>query len=350
MGMWQVRSTLMAALLGLAATAPAAPATPPLTFALIGDVPYSDYERQELPRLLAHIGNSGAAFVVHNGDIKNGHSRCDNAMYADILSVFRQSPVPLIYVPGDNEWTDCRRGSNGGYDPLERLQYLRQTFYPDSYALGQQKLRLERQSEQPRPSAVPTSADADCGSPCHPEIHDPRSYRENVRWQLGPVLFVGLNVTGSDNNYGKGTRPNAEFLARNRINQRWLEESFQLAQADMARGVRAVVIIIQANPGFSQPQTGVGNRGYRDFLRQLLDHTRRFAGQVVLVHGDTHHFQINQPLLDPVTRQPLPNFTRVETFGAPFMGWVKGDIDPDRPFPIHFEGHPWPTPPLPSAN
>lgn len=321
----------------------------PTTFALIGDVPYSDYERQELPRLLAHIGSTGAAFVVHDGDIKNGHSRCDDAMYADILGVFRQSPLPLIYVPGDNEWTDCRRGSNGGYDPLERLQHLRRVFYPDNQSLGQRQLRLERQSDLP---GGKPPADADCGTPCHPEMHDPRSYRENVRWRLGSVLFVGLNLTGSDNNYGKGARPSAEFLARSRINQQWLDAAFRLAHSEQPAGgpIRAVVIIIQANPGFSQPQNGIGNRGYRDFLNQLREHTRRFPGQVVLVHGDTHHFQINQPLLDPVTQQPLPNFTRVETYGAPFMGWVKGTIHPDRALPLTFEGYPWPTPPLPSPN
>ena len=319
----------------------------PTTFALIGDVPYSDYERNELPRLLNHIADSGAALVVHNGDIKNGHSRCDDAMYADILGVFRQSPLPLIYIPGDNEWTDCRRGSNGGYDPLERLNHLRQVFYPDNQSLGQRKLRLERQSDQP---AAKPPADADCGTPCHPEMHDPRSYRENVRWRLGPVLFVGLNLPGSDNNYGKGARPNAEFLARSRINAQWLDDAFRLAQAGKERDIRAVVIIIQANPGFSQPQSGVGNRGYRDFLQQLREHTQRFRGQVVLVHGDTHSFRIDQPLLDPTTQKPLPNFTRVETYGFPFMGWVKATLTPDSPQPLRFEGIPWPAAPLPSSN
>ena len=36
----------------------------------------------------------------------------------------------MIYVPGDNEWTDCHRANNGGYDPLERLAFLRAMFYP----------------------------------------------------------------------------------------------------------------------------------------------------------------------------------------------------------------------------
>ena len=28
---------------------------------------------------------------------------------------------PVVYTPGDNEWTDCHRASAGGYLPTERL-------------------------------------------------------------------------------------------------------------------------------------------------------------------------------------------------------------------------------------
>jgi hypothetical protein len=40
-------------------------------------------------------------------------------------------------------------------------------------------------------------------------------------------------------------------------------------------------------------------RAYKDFLSQLRDETLAFAGQVVLVHGDSHQQQINQPLRNP---------------------------------------------------
>jgi hypothetical protein len=48
---------------------------------------------------------------------------------------------------------------------------------------------------------------------------------------------------------------------------------------------------------------------------------------VVLVHGDSHHQQINQPLLDAAGLEVVKNFTRVETYGYPSMGWTKGTVD-----------------------
>ena len=64
------------------------------------------------------------AFVVHDGDLKSGSSLCSDEVLRDMLDVFQASKTPLVYVPGDNEWTDCHRASNGGYDPLERLDNL----------------------------------------------------------------------------------------------------------------------------------------------------------------------------------------------------------------------------------
>jgi hypothetical protein len=46
----------------------------------------------------------------------------------------------------------------------------------------------------------------------------------------------------------------------------------------------------------------------------------------VLVHGDTHFFKVDKPLL----RQDdlLKNFTRVETFGEENVHWVKVLVNP----------------------
>lgn len=45
--------------------------------------------------------------------------------------------MPLVYTPGDNEWTDCHRVNNGAYDPLDRLAAVRKTFFPrPGFTLG----------------------------------------------------------------------------------------------------------------------------------------------------------------------------------------------------------------------
>jgi len=49
---------------------------------------------------------------------------------AQISAGFSTLPIPVVYTPGENEWTDCHRANNGAYDPLERLSALRQVFFP----------------------------------------------------------------------------------------------------------------------------------------------------------------------------------------------------------------------------
>ena len=286
----------------------------PLAFGLFGDTPYNQWERDNLPELIAEMDSQGLAFVVHDGDIKSGSSVCSDEVLKDILGVFQKSATPLVYVPGDNEWTDCHRNNNGGYDPAERLGKLREWFFPDDLALGQRPLRLERQSKDPAFA----------------------SYRENVRWEAGGALFVGMNVPGSDNNFN-GTRrsggPVAEFIERGAANRIWLAQAFALARSKKLAGV---LIVIQGNPGFKDLNAGKPNPGYADFLNQLREETLAFAGQVVLVHGDTHHHRIDQPLADPATQEAVKNFTRMETIGSPFFGWVKGTVDAADPQVFRF--------------
>ena len=113
-------------------------------FALIGDTPYSDYERAELPKMLAAIADRHVDFVAHIGDFKHGAARCDDSVFEDRFRLFNASRVPFVFVPGDNEWTDCQRLSKGAYDPLERLARLRQLFWADGFFPGAKKLGLPR--------------------------------------------------------------------------------------------------------------------------------------------------------------------------------------------------------------
>ena len=280
-------------------------------FALIGDTPYSDGERRELPRMLDAIAASNVDFIVHVGDIKNGQSRCDDEVFRDRHQLFDSSPLPFIFVPGDNEWTDCGRVSNGGYDPLERLATLRSLFWQRPDSLGRKTLPLERQ---------------------------PGAYREHSRFRVGPVLFVTLNLPGDDNNYGKRAEPRREFSERNPAVIAWLKENFALAQRERLAGI---VLLFQANPDFKHFSEGLAHPGFREFLETLRQETLRFSGQVVAVHGDTHWSRIDQPLHDS-NGKTVANFTRVETFGYPLMGWIRGIGDSDAPALFRFETHPWP--------
>lgn len=280
--------------------------------ALIGDTPYSNAERTELPKMLEAIADSPVDLIAHIGDIKHGAARCDDALFEDRYQVFENSQVPFIYVPGDNEWSDCGRLSNGSYDPLERLSRLRSLFWTTPLTLGKTKLPLERQTGQ---------------------------YPEHSRLRLGPVLFVTLNLPGGDNNWGLTSTPRPEFLQRNPVVIAWIKDSFALARREKLAGI---VFLFQADPGFADYARGQGHAGFREVLDRLRSETENYTGKVVAVHGDTHVPRFDRPLRHR-SGEILTNFVRVETFGYPLMGWTRGVIDTDLPELIRFDMHPWPA-------
>ena len=298
---------LRRALVSLAAVAAAlqpAVAAEPFRFGVLGDIPYNRFERQHLPRLLAEMDAEGLRVVVHDGDLKNGGERCDDALYADRLALFEASHTPFVFVPGDNDWTDCHRNNNGGYDPVERLARLREVFFArPGQTLGRYPLAVDSQA-----------GDAAFGA-----------YREHLRWQIGPVLFVTLNVPGGGSNIGRPAQPNPEFVERSAALRAWISAAFSRARA---RKLEGVVLILQANPDLEAFSAGRASRGYRELLGQLLAESKGFAGEVLLVHGDSHVHRFDQPLRDPTSGRLQANFTRLETWGSPFMGWVKVDVTP----------------------
>lgn len=294
----------------LALLAPIACADPArFAFGIIGDAPYSALEESVLAGMVREMNAEDLAFVVHVGDIKNGSSPCSDELYSERKAMFQASRHAFILVPGDNEWTDCHRKAAGGYDPLERLDRLRTIFFAGETSLGQNPIALARQS----------------GDATMPEAY--RIYRENVRWVANNVLFFGLNVPGSNNNFGRTPQMDAEYEARSRANAAWLERGFALARE---QNYAAVFIFIQANPDFDGALARHGMRvgAYAGFKQQLLAHTLAFGKPVVLVHGDTHRFRYDQPMIDPATGMRVDNFTRIESFGSPLLDWIRIDMDP----------------------
>lgn len=296
---------ILAVTLALAAALAQAQTGSRFSFAIVGDAPYNFFEEPVFVQMLKDIGKEDVAFVVHVGDFKSGSSPCSNEMFEDRKRMFQASRHPFIYVPGDNDWTDCHRRGAGGFDPLERLAKLRGMFYADDDSLGVGKLNLEHQSADPRFA----------------------EFRENLRWTFEGVLFIALNIPGSNNNLGRTREMDAEHERRSLANAAWLAQGFDLAGK---KASAAVFVVIQANPDFEMSFILKRNKadGYAKFKKELLAHTLAFSGKVVLVHGDTHRFQVDQPMVDPVTSKPVEHFTRIESFGSPYVDWVKVSIDP----------------------
>jgi hypothetical protein len=293
--------TLLLAL--VACTAHLAPPLPSvgrtsLEFALIGDTPYSAAEAAALDALIEEINREDLAFVIHVGDITSGRGPCTDVWFEARKRQFEKFRHPFVIVPGDNDWVDCHRT---GFDPMERLNRFRELFESGDASLGKRTLRLERQSGRYE------------------------EYREHIRWIAGEVLFVGVNVQGSNNNLGRTPAMDAEYRARMAAVFGWLEDSLRLAER---RDLAGMLIFAQADPDFEGKFRRKKSDGFAEFRNTLRDLARRFEKPVLFVNGDTHLYKLDQPLADTVTGEPIRNFTRVIVFGSPQTRWIRAGIDP----------------------
>ena len=308
------------------ATGPAPAAEGRFTFVAIGDMPYDvprDYVRFE--NLVAEINKVKPAFTVHVGDIRGGPRRderplhCTDEAFERVFELFKKFDGPLIYTPGDNEWTDCHNDYFGSFDPLERLAKVREIFFLGPYSLGKSRLALVRQSGDPKF----------------------REFVENARWEQDGIMFAALHVVGSNNNLRADRAAEREYHRRNAANLAWLGETFDLAKR---RKSRAVVLFIQANPFFQlfgRSRNGVPRRipgdvdgkgsGFDVFLTALEGEVMAFPGPVLMVHGDTHRYRVDKPFMTRATHKRIENFTRVEVFGHPNIHGVRIVVDTGDP-------------------
>ena len=106
---------------------------------VMGDMPYNTKEinrERHFERLIAAINKLQPAFSIHIGDIKSGSTLCDDATFEKIKAYFMTFQQPLVYTPGDNEWTDCHRKSNGPFDPTRTLSQNPEHVFPQGSQLG----------------------------------------------------------------------------------------------------------------------------------------------------------------------------------------------------------------------
>ncbi|WP_462322764.1 hypothetical protein, partial [Halochromatium sp.] len=234
-----------------------------------------------------------------------GGEPCSEARNQRMARVFQAQPVPILYTPGDNEWTDCHRRSAGALDPLERLQAVRARFFARPEVLHNAALDL----------VVPEAA-----------------YPENAYSLQDGVMIVLLHVVGSENNRRQeDPAAMAEWQQRSDANRRLLQQATEIARETQAR---AMVLLFHANPMFERSSPAPGFAPLLTDLEQLL---ASYSGPVLVIHGDTHRFQFNQPLLR--TRSALKGagrLWRLEVPGSPFLGgvWVSVTRDPAEPFAI----------------
>jgi hypothetical protein len=296
---------LVPVLVALAACAPAARADHrehgASTLAVIGDIPYGDALIAEFPADIAEINaDPDVRRVIHLGDIKNGSSRCDDSYFAARFADFETFRDPLVYTPGDNEWTDCHRANNGGYLPTERLAAVRARFFPrHGRTLGQHERRVDFQSH---------------------------AFPENVAWSESHVQFGTVHIVGSNDDqdpwFGDRKDPATgepkpetaaetqlrtdEYTAREAAGRAWIDRIFRNARRSHAAGL---VLGMQADMwDSSAPPSEL--TAFEPYKALIADRAARFGRPVWLLEGDSHILKVDRPAGMPA------NLTRVVVQGS----------------------------------
>lgn len=300
-------------------TAPASGLKPAFSFAVIGDTPYGAAAAADFPSHVAQLNaDASLDFVIHVGDIKNGSTVCSDAYFAQIRADFDAFTHPLVYTPGDNEWTDCHRANNGAYNPLERLAKIREVFFnTPGKTLG---------------ATMPVTSQAGLGVP------------ENVSFTKNRVAFAAINVPGSNNasqpwaGLGKTAEtPEQAAEVRSRTAADIAEVRQTFAQARQ-RHDRTVVISQQADmfdPTYTPTPEDIS--AFTPLVQALVDEASAFDGEVYLFNGDSHVYNSDRPLAAGSTwlarygvRGEADNLTRVTVDGSSnATDYLKVDVAAD---------------------
>jgi len=329
-----------------------------LTVAVYGDAPYGltptdDSETLATPAFIESINaDPKVDLVLHVGDIHSGKQFCTEAYDRTIFDLWKAYKDPVIYTPGDNEWTDCNKAGEGGgaYNKTtHQIDYvLDASGQPADYAKGYPLANLDLirdiffsvpgQSLGGRKKAV--SSQSAAFDPAHPTDAE---YVENVMWEESNTMFVTINLPGGSNNdadkwFGQPiTKAQTDEMARRTAaDLRWLEAAFARAAAD---GVGAVLIQTQADM-WDAEKGAAHQANYEPIVANVAALTQAFGKPVLMFNGDSHVYKSDNPLsLSDTANLMHPgygveNFHRIVVHGSTFpLEWLRLTVDPHTSAP-----------------
>ncbi len=295
----------------------------PTSYAVIGDVPYEPRAGATALSLFPTLVNAINADAevtraIHVGDIKSGSTLCSDDWFSAMSDQFGTFADPLVYSIGDNEWTDCHRANNGGYNPIERLLKLRRVFFRNpGFTLG----KRERIDAQP-------------------------FFPENQAWSASNVTFATFHVIGSNNGreawFGDRTPTPGEtrhetvmrefeVAVRSAANMAWLERTFREAREDRSAGV---VLFVHADLWHPDDRAaGADFSAHSRFVSRLAFLAKQFGKPVLIISGDSHNYRVDVgvPWFSEYGVTPPANVTQIivdRTIEAD-IEWLKLNIDPN---------------------
>ena len=223
----------------------------PVVFSAMGCGPYTAGAEKALEEYVAREGAAPRVdFLVHLGDVVSGTfgrnavtlPDLGESQYAKVSErLGRIRDIPILAVPGDNEWVD-RQVPNVGWRLWNRY------FSRPEHERAFHRI-LVRQERRP----------------------------ENFRFVLKGVLFIGIN-----NVTGPAHLATDEWSRCLRDGAAWLKESLNRSEDE----VRAAVIFAQSKPS-------------RLLKKALPEAAARFARPILYLQADQHRWSVSEGTLAP---------------------------------------------------
>eukprot|EP00980_Cylindrotheca_fusiformis_P007620 scaffold1599_cov115-Cylindrotheca_fusiformis.AAC.5 len=234
-------------------------------FYVIGDLPYNEREKE---RLIEHVANlpGDADFLVHVGDIRNAENSTDCLVseFEMVGDILKQSTVPVLIVPGDNEYNDCPNLAESWDHWLSVFDKLESHW--DS------SLKIARDNVRP----------------------------ENFYFVHQRMLYIGLNIVG-------GVRHDKdEWESRLTHDFEWTKELIETHILRSSNNAEGVVLFAHADPKktihapFFDPLQG--------YIANELNNTI----PIIYMNGDLHYFQFDSDFYGQ------PSFHRIMVEGGSF--------------------------------
>ncbi len=243
--------------------------TSPVTFSVIGDVPYNANDEFFLrEHIRIHNNVSNASFMVHLGDIKAQQDPCSESAYLKIANILRELTIQTFVIVGDNEWNDCA-------DPDEAW-----TFWTTHFA------RFDEQQWSNRNVLRQSERD------------------ENFSWTEEGVLLIGLNLAGGS------VHDSNEWATRLNHDADWVEKHFFSAQ----ESVYAAIVF-----GHTRPKAA-----HETFFTRFREAVKEFGHPVLYLHGNGHSWIHDQPWPENITRVQVD----AGSISPPVQVSVSSELDP----------------------
>jgi hypothetical protein len=257
-----LRALVFASAVLISTTLQTATAQDSFQFGVIGHSFSGNPDGAVLSKALSESDADNLAFVVVNG-VKSAAEPCSDTLYSERRDLLKEAENGVIVSLAASDWVSCR--NKNGSIAIERLNRVRDLFFPDEFSFGASKVPLFRQSVTPKF----------------------RSYTENARWEFGNILFATINLPAANNHFLPDGGRNSEFEDRLIANKDWLQRLFTFATQ---RKMAGIVLFTDGNPLAQPSQRPFLLRGQRDGFsetrQRITTLAGEFRGKVLLVHGE----------------------------------------------------------------